>query len=77
MKHKVIKISGCHQCPYETMQEICCYPASKFKDTVTGDELKFHYENKSLPENCPLEIDVLHEMTKKKIWELWKMVSNT
>lgn len=75
--YKVIKIRGCHQCPYQSIKEICCYPASEFKKTVTGEEVKFHYENKSLPNNCPLEQDNLHRITKDKIWELWKMVSNT
>jgi hypothetical protein len=96
--HKVIKISGCHQCPYETIKEICSYSVSKYREPVTGEEVKFHYENKSLPENCPLEEDILQQITKRKIWklyestketninfdklnykifELWKMVSNT
>lgn len=75
--HKVIKISGCHQCPYETIKEICSYPASEYREPVTGDEVKLHYENKTLPDNCPLEEDSLHKITKHKIWELWKMVSHT
>ena len=74
---KVIKINGCHQCPYEAIKAICCYPANEFGDIVTGDEVESHYDDKTLPDKCPLEEDSLHKITKKKIWELWKMVSKT
>jgi hypothetical protein len=55
---------------------MCCFPVSKER-CVTGDEVKLSCENHTIPENCPLEDDALHRITKQKIFELWKMVSNT
>ena len=75
--HKVIKIRGCHQCPYQELNEICCFPVTEHRKIVTGDEVKFHSENETTPDSCPLEEDNLHKITKNKIWELWKMVSHT
>jgi len=36
-----------------------------------------YYINRTLPDDCPLEEDVLHKMMKEKIFVLWKMVSKT
>jgi hypothetical protein len=54
---KIIKVRGCHECPYEELKAICCYPAKGFRKLVTGDEVKLHYENETLPDSCPLEGD--------------------
>jgi hypothetical protein len=54
---KVIKVRGCHECPYQELKAICCYTATKFRKIVTGDEVKLNYDNKTLPDSCPLEGD--------------------
>jgi hypothetical protein len=75
--HKVIKISHCGQCPYEAQKEICCYPVGKYRKIVTDDEVKLSCESKALPENCPLEEDILLKITKKKLWQLYEKTKET
>jgi hypothetical protein len=64
---KIIKVRGCHECPYQELKAICCYTAAKFRKIVTGDEVKLNYDNKTLPDNCPLESDNLQQCSCGRI----------
>jgi hypothetical protein len=68
---KAIKIKSCDDCPYSDIG-FC-----EHSDTPSNFIIKKHIQNKTLPEECMLEEDNLHRITKQKIWELWKMISQT
>ena len=56
--NKVIRVTGCHECPYCRARHICDKMSARtldFKNTVVNDRVGVAYSNKSLPGNCPLE----------------------
>ena len=54
---KLIKVSGCHECPYCYNEHVCQYPKAYFLDStgVVIMKVGVEYSEKTLPDNCPLE----------------------
>jgi len=66
---KIIKVTGCHDCPYSTyagsLQGVIEYICTQVKDF----EVTAYYNNKDVPINCPLDDEVHADL--RDFYEWW------